>query len=115
MIISFLIGVTLGIIVSCFLFKAHIKIILKRIKQNQFELKRQIFHMIMGLMVAGSIYFFKKSLIVISFSIILVVCLILTYVLKTGKLKLPIILWVLNQFERKKDVIDAPFKGVLFF
>ena len=52
-------GAILGTIVSRFIMKHDLVSILKKIIKNQFELKRQLFHMATGVIVACSIYFLE--------------------------------------------------------
>ncbi|NOR85729.1 phosphatase PAP2 family protein [archaeon] len=106
-------GAILGIIVSRFICKHDILRVLKKIKSNQFELKRQLFHMATGVIVAGSIYFLEKKIVLILFSSIIIIGLILSHVSKTRKI--PIIDWILDKFEREKDSKKFPGKGAFFF
>ena len=106
-------GAILGIIVSRFIMKTDILSILKKIKKNQFELKRQLFHMATGVIVAGSIYFLEKTIVMILFALIIIIGSFLSHSSKTKKI--PIIDWILDKFEREKDSKKFPGKGAFFF
>ena len=106
-------GAILGTIVSRFIMKHDLVSILKKIIKNQFELKRQLFHMATGVIVACSIYFLEKTIVMILFSSIIIIGLILSHISKTKKI--PIIDWILDKFERQKDSKKFPGKGAFFF
>ena len=82
-------------------------------KINEFELNRQLFHIFLGVLLVILLLYD-----VISKKIILMVILfglILSYLIKRTKIKIPIINFLLQKFERKKELEKFPGKGIIFY
>lgn len=78
---------------------------------NKLEARRQIFHVLFGIVLALLIYFEF-----IDFAILLGVAvagLLLSII--SRKHKIPILTWFLKQFDREKDITRFPGKGALFY
>ena len=78
---------------------------------NDFEAKRQLFHMLFGiLIVALLIYDFIGK-----FHIFFLIVIGIITSFLSRKHKIPVIFWFLKNFERKKDLKAFPGKGVIFY
>ena len=81
------------------------------IKQNKFELNRQVFHIFLGITIVLLLMFgfLNKNIILI----LIVIGVILSYLSK--KTRIPIIYDLLEKFERKEDIERFPGKGIIFY
>jgi len=78
---------------------------------GKFELKRQIFHFLFGIViVALLLYDFMDKKIIL---ILILIGLLISYA--TKKVNLPVIYELLEEFERKEDIRKFPGKGTLFY
>lgn len=82
-------------------------------KINEFELNRQLFHIFLGVLLVILLLYdlIDKKIILIT----LALGLILSYLIKNTKTKVPIIHFLLQTFERKSDIEKLPGKGVIFY
>ena len=80
-------------------------------KLNNFELRRQIFHIFLGLAIVVLLMYglLKKETVLL----IIIFGLILTYASK--KIKIPLIYTLLERFERKEELKRFPGKGVILY
>lgn len=78
---------------------------------NSFEWNRQLFHIFLGIAIVALLTYglLDKEEILI----IIVVGIVLSYLSK--KVKIPIILQLLQRFERKEDLKKFPGKGMIFY
>jgi len=75
------------------------------------EAKRQLFHMFLGITIVTLLMFgFIKTLHIFS---LIIVSIIISLISK--KYKIPIVLWLLQNFERSKDIKTFPGKGFIFY
>jgi dolichol kinase len=74
------------------------------------ETKRQIFHLVLGLLIVLLIYVDLLTAKLIG--IVILIGLILSFT--TRRYKIPVIDWFLQTFEREKDIKHIPGKGVIF-
>lgn len=80
-------------------------------KINQFELNRQLFHILLGVTIVALLKFgFIDKNIILT---IIIIGLILSYLSKT--IKIPIIYQLLQKFERKQGLDKFPGKGIIFY
>jgi phytol kinase len=83
-------------------------------KEFAFELKRKLFHFVLGVVIAGSVYvlypFYQK---------LLLIPLVIAIVVMRATPRLPIDHYISKQllyhFERERDRKHFPFKGAIFF
>ncbi len=106
-------GAILGIVISRIIAKQDISAFLKRFQKNQFEIKRQTVHMLTGILLAYAIYFFDKTTAIAVLIGIVAVGYMLSKIAK--KTRIPVIDWILDCVERKKDSKKFPGKGAFFF
>ena len=80
-------------------------------KINEFELNRQLFHILLGMVIVALLVydFIDKNKILV----IIIIGLILSYLSK--KTKIPIIYQLLQKFERREDIAKFPGKGIIFY
>ncbi len=84
---------------------------MKMAKLNEFELNRQLFHVLFGLLIVALLeYGFLDGKIM---SYILIIGIIIS--LLSRKNKIPVIYNLLQKFERKKDLDRFPGKGMIFY
>ena len=78
---------------------------------NNFEWNRQLFHIFLGIvLVIFLVYgFIDKQIILIT----IIIGLVLSYLSK--KIKIPIIHYLLEKFERKEEIEKFPGKGIIFY
>ncbi len=78
---------------------------------NNFEWNRQLFHIFLGIvLVIFLVYgFIDKKIILIT----IIIGLVLSYLSK--KIKIPIIYYLLEKFERKEELEKFPGKGIIFY
>ncbi len=76
-----------------------------------FELRRQLFHLLIGLAAVVLLYYNILNALIIF--IILVAGIILSLLCK--KFKIPVVYWLLSQFEREDEFRKFPGKGAMFF
>ena len=88
-----------------------IEIMIKMVYVYRKEVKRQLFHLVFGIIIA--LFVLYGILNRISMGIALVFALILCFVCR--KVKIPGIYWFLDKFEREKDLIKNPGKGAFFY
>lgn|SRR3989338_3528271 len=82
-------------------------------KINEFELKRQAFHILLGVLLVLLLLYGQ-----INKEIILVITLgglLLSYIIKKTKIRIPIIHQLLQKFERKNELENFPGKGIIFY
>ena len=82
-------------------------------KINDFELKRQAFHILLGVLLVLLLLYGQ-----INKEIILVITLgglLLSYIIKKTKIRIPIIHQLLQKFERKNELENFPGKGIIFY
>ena len=79
---------------------------------NNLEIKRKLFHIIIGLLVI--VLLDIKILNVLILSIILLLGIISSILIKK-KIKIPLIYWFLNKMDRDEDLKNFPGKGPIFF
>jgi len=77
---------------------------------NTFEIKRQSFHIAGGLIFTILIYYQLIGLIEIG--ILFIIGIILS--LLSRKIKIPVLYWLLQQFEREENIKTFPLQGALF-
>ncbi|MBI2654565.1 hypothetical protein HYX02_07220 [Candidatus Woesearchaeota archaeon] len=77
----------------------------------KFELRRQLFHMILGISIVILLMygFLNKEIILMA----IIIGLILSYL--SRKTRIPVIYELLDMFERKEDVKEFPGKGIIFY
>lgn len=78
---------------------------------NKFELNRQVFHVLLGIMTVLLLLFgfiSKKILLVV-----IIIGLITSYLIK--KINIPVIKQLLEKFERREDIKNFPGKGIIFY
>lgn len=80
-------------------------------KLTEFEFNRQMFHMLLGVIIVLFLRygFADKNLILV----LILAGVILSFL--SAKIKIPIIYTLLQKFERKKDIERFPGKGVIFY
>src|SRR3989344_1707790 len=80
-------------------------------KMTGFEFNRQIFHMLLGIIVVLLLKygFVNKNIILALIS----AGFILSFL--SAKIKIPVIYGILQKFERKKDLEKFPGKGIIFY
>ena len=78
---------------------------------NKFELNRQVFHILFGLLIAVLLVYdaIDKNIIII----LIILGFILSYL--NTKFKVPIINIFLQKFERKEEMRKFPGKGMIFY
>ncbi|MCK4550945.1 MAG: phosphatase PAP2 family protein [Candidatus Aenigmarchaeota archaeon] len=106
-------GAILGVFICRIIAKQDINNFFKRFKKNQFEIKRQAVHMLIGTLLAYAIYFFEKTTVIAFLIGIVAIGYLLSKIAK--KTRIPVIDWILDHVERKKDSKKFPGKGVFFF
>lgn len=80
-------------------------------KQRNFELRRQLFHIFLGL--ATIVLFYFEIIDALFIFIVLILGVILS--LLSRKYKIPIIYWFLKRFEREDVIQKSPGKGSIYF
>ena len=76
---------------------------------NSLEVKRQLFHLVAGLILAFLVYYS----IITSFALLVLILLHLLFSLLSLRYSVPLFGWFLNQFERNDDLSNFPGKGSL--
>ena len=80
-------------------------------KKNYTEEKRQLFHLLLGFIIA--LLYITKILTIKTLMVIFVIGIITS--LLSYKYKLPLVYWFLKNFEREKDLKENPGKGTLAY
>src|SRR3989338_2054904 len=80
-------------------------------KINSFELRRQLFHIFLGVAIVILLFYnlIGENIILV----FIIMGLLLSYLSK--KTKIPIIYNILEKFERKEEIESFPGKGVIFY
>ena len=80
-------------------------------KNKNLEAKRQLFHLLFGILIVILLLYDFLKIVYIFFLIIIGV----TVSFLSKKYKIPVIYWFLKNFEREKDLKDFPGKGIIFY
>lgn len=80
-------------------------------KENSFELRRQIFHICLGLAILFLFYYG----ILTPFRMLIIILVGVAISLISRKYKIPFVYWFLKTFERKKELEIFPGRGTIFF
>lgn len=75
------------------------------------EIGRQMFHLLVGVFIAGLLYFDVINS--IGLLVLLGIAIILALIYR--KWKIPVISWFVNRFERPENIKGFPAKGAIFF
>src|SRR3989338_10761755 len=78
---------------------------------KDFEAKRQLFHLLLGITIVALLVYGLMNKIHIFF--LVVTGIIISFLSK--KYKIPLISWFLANFEREKDLREFPGKGLIFY
>ena len=78
---------------------------------NTFELKRQAFHLFLGISIVFLVIkgFLNKEILLI----LIIAGLVISYISKT--VRIPVIYYLLQKFERKEELEKFPGKGIIFY
>ena len=80
-------------------------------KMTEFEFNRQIFHMLLGVVLVLLLkYGFVNKSIILA---LILAGFALSFL--SAKIKIPVIYYILQKFERKKDLEKFPGKGIIFY
>lgn len=78
---------------------------------SRLEIKRQLFHLVLGVFTVTLLHYGLLTPLIMLIGIIkgLIVALL------SKKLRIPIIAWLLDEFERKEDMKTLPGKGAIYY
>ncbi len=78
---------------------------------SRLEIKRQLFHLVLGVFTAALLHYGLLTPLIMLIGIIkgLIVALL------SKKFRIPVIAWLLDEFERKEDMKTLPGKGAIYY
>lgn len=82
--------------------------------EQVFEIRRKAFHIIFGALTGAMIYLLPEPISISVLSLILFVSVLFSILVKRG-VRIPLLSWIIDLFERRQDLEQMPMRGSIFF